>query len=87
MGTVESDGGSYDIYKTMRTDEPSIIGDATFPQFWSVRSEHRSSGSVTVGNHFDAWAEAGLELGSHDYQIVASEGYESSGSVTMNCDA
>ena len=87
MGTVESDGGSYEIYQTLRENQPSIIGTATFPQFWSVRSDHRTSGSVTVANHFDAWTQSGLQLGTHNYQIVATEGYQSAGSSTVNCDA
>jgi len=45
-----------------------------------VRQNKRSSGSVNTAAHFNAWAALGLKLGSHDYQIVATEGYFSSGS-------
>ncbi|KAL2142945.1 hypothetical protein VTI28DRAFT_524 [Corynascus sepedonium] len=80
FGSFYQDGSNYKIAKTTRYNQPSIEGTSTFDQFWSVRENHRTSGSVNVGAHFSKWQEAGLRLGSHNYQILATEGYQSSGS-------
>gem|GEM_PF-724674 len=83
MGTIEMDGGTYDIYETTRVNQPSIQGDTTFQQYWSVRTERKTSGTVSVSEHFKAWKAMGLELGKLYEVALCVEGYQSKGTANV----
>lgn len=76
VGSVTCDGSVYDIWKHTQVNQPSIVGTTTFTQYISNRQSKRSgSGTVTTKCHFDAWAKLGLNLGTHNYQTLATEGW------------
>lgn len=76
VGTLTSDGSTYNIYSHQQVNQPSIQGTRTFQQYISVRQNPRpNGGEVTVQNHFNAWASKGLKLGTLSYQVFATEGW------------
>lgn len=87
LGTVDSDGGTYRIYRMRRIEQLSIAGIASFDQYWSVRTERRPlrrNSIITLANHVAAWRRAGMELGSLDYQVLATEGFGSTGASMVS---
>ncbi|WP_132432253.1 glycoside hydrolase family 11 protein [Natronoflexus pectinivorans] len=79
-GTFEIDGSIYDIYESTRYNQPSIIGDATFQQYFSIRRDVRNSGSIDISAHFDKWESLGMVLGKMNEVAFVVEGYMSNGS-------
>ncbi len=86
-GSFQSDGATYNVRRCQRVNQPSIDGNQTFYQYFSVRNPKKGfgniSGTITFANHANFWASKGLNLGSHDYQILATEGYQSSGTSDL----
>jgi endo-1,4-beta-xylanase len=75
MGQVTSDGGTYNIYEHQQVNQPSIEGTATFEQYLAIRTSPTSSGTITTQNFFNAWASHGMNLGTLNYQIMATEAF------------
>jgi endo-1,4-beta-xylanase len=86
MGQVTSDGGTYDIIEHQQVNQPSIQGTATFNQYLAIRTSPRTSGgTITFSNFVSAWASHGMNLGTMNYQIMATEAWgNGSGSSSVN---
>ncbi|KAK4039510.1 endo-1,4-beta-xylanase B [Parachaetomium inaequale] len=78
---LEVDGGSYRL-GMKRVVRMELGSGAVLTQVYSVRDkgDRRQEGTVNIKAHFDAWKEKlGVRIGTLDFQIVATEGYQSSG--------
>ncbi|KAG9229411.1 putative endo-1,4-beta-xylanase 1 [Amylocarpus encephaloides] len=85
LGSFESDGSTYDIWKHQQVNQPSIRGTTTFWQYISVRRDMRpNNGTITTANHFKAWADKGMKLGAMNYQVLATEGWGNAGGSSKN---
>ncbi|NDV95344.1 hypothetical protein D0T84_10505 [Dysgonomonas sp. 521] len=82
-GTVNIGGSMYDIYETIRVEQPSIEGDTTFRQYWSVRTDKNTAGTIPVSEHFKAWETMGMRLGKIYEVAFCVEGYQSKGKANL----
>lgn len=82
-GTIKVNGGTYEIYETTRIEQPSIQGDTTFQQYWSVRTDKKTSGTISVSEHFKAWEKMGMKLGKIYEVAFCVEGFQSSGTANV----
>ena len=83
VGSVTSDGSTYKICKHTQVNQPSIQGTSTFGQYFSVRQNKRTSGTVTVANHFAEWKKSGFSASNFNYQVFAVEAFSGTGSASL----
>jgi len=83
-GTAEIDGSTYDIFTEPR-DSYTIEGNKPFTQYFSVRRDTRTSGTISIGEHFKAWEGFGMKMGNF-YEVAFNiEGWESDGQGSVKC--
>lgn len=86
LGTIQSDGHTYTVYKNLRQNAPSIQGTATFNQFlsnWGGSSTGQNH-AVTLANHFNFWKAHLGSMGTFNLQILEIEGFNGK---TGGCNA
>ena len=84
-GTIEVDGGTYEVWEATRVNQPSIQGTKTFQQYFSIRVDKRTEGTITLTDHFKAWEELGLKMNGKLFEIsLCAEGFNSAGSAKIS---
>lgn len=79
-GSFEANGGIYDVYEKTRVEQPSIVGKTTFQQYFSIRKDKRTEGTINISEHFNMWEKLGMNMGKmHEVSFVV-EGYKNNGS-------
>jgi endo-1,4-beta-xylanase len=53
---------TYNVYQNTRTG-PSIHGNTTFQQYYSIRQKGRQCGHISISEHFAQWASKGMQMG------------------------
>jgi hypothetical protein len=80
-GTFTVDSDTYTVITHTQNNQPSIHGNATFPQFFSVRKKARQCGHISISEHFKKWDSLGLKLGKMYEARILVEASGGSGSV------
>ncbi|TYQ15750.1 UNVERIFIED_CONTAM: endo-1,4-beta-xylanase [Acetivibrio alkalicellulosi] len=83
LGQITVDGGTYEIFNT-RARKQTKRGIETFEQYWSVRTEKRTSGTISVSQHFAAWERMNMPMGKMTEVALAIEGWQSKGRADVH---
>jgi hypothetical protein len=69
--SITVDGGTYTVH------EDQILGETIIPQYYSIRTERRQCGHISVSEHFSQWADMELPLGKLERVTFVVEGINS----------
>ena len=84
LGTLSIDDGEYDIYLREVILPPNIHGISKRSEYWSVRKEKRSSGTISLKKHFDSFLKKGAIIENVFTIGLFIEGYQSNGNADVN---
>jgi len=78
-GDFTIDGAEYTVFENTRTG-PSIDGDTTFKQYFSIRKTPRECGTIDISAHFEQWEKLGMTMGKmHEAKVLGEAGSTGSG--------
>lgn len=87
LGLVTIGGIEYEIFETDRINKPSIEGNTTFKQYWSIRTTKKGSGNIAetinISDHFKVWESKGLKMGTLYEVSLCIEGFNSRGKANI----
>jgi len=86
-GSFTIDGeGTYDVYTRDMVQQPAIAGSGRydFIQYISVRTQKRTSGTISVTKHFEEWSKLGLDMSGGFYEVMMKvEGFNNTGTAAI----
>lgn len=88
--TVMINGRAYRIFRTLKTDAPSILGEQTYYQYWSVADNNQvpdvaaQRGAIDIFIHFKEWSKEEWDMSGNlrDASFFVSA-FNSSGKVNV----
>lgn len=91
LGTYESGGDSYDLYRSVLTNFGIMANSSTLVRCYAVRTENKAvpyknthiTGEIDVADHFNSWRKLGLETGNLYELCLCVEGFRSSGTADV----
>ena len=83
-GTAYIDGSNYKIYTSDRYSY-TIEGTKAFTQYISIREKTRTSGTISISEHFKEWERLGMKMGNFYETAFNVEGWESDGEADVKC--
>ena len=80
---VVIDGSTYDVFTNAMNSYNITNSKGPFTQYISVRKTPRSSGTISIYKHFEAWESLGMKMGNL-YEVAFNvEGWESDGQANV----
>lgn len=85
-GTNNVDGAEYEVITRQMVNQPSIKDVQSFPQVFSIRKQKRTSGHISISEHFKQWESKGITLGKLYEVKIKVESYSGENASSGSCN-